>query len=96
MLLCREAGYFDLDEIEVAVLEHNGRLSILPRASKRPLAPEDLNIDVQMSRLGVELIMDGRIMGENLKRCGRDERWLYKRLSERGNRDVKGIFLCVY
>ena len=36
MLLCREQGYFDLEEIQLAVFEHNGKLSILPKAANRP------------------------------------------------------------
>lgn len=96
MLLCREAGYFDLDEIQTAVFEHNGRLSILPKSENRPLTPEDLHITPKTSHIGVELIMDGRVMGENLRRMGRDAVWLEKRIKAVGYKDVRKIFLAVY
>ena len=96
MLLCREAGYFDLDEIQVAVFEHNGQLTVLPRAQSRPLTPADLGIPTKAAHIGTELIMDGRIMGENLTRIGRDAVWLEKRLRAEGVYDIKAIFLAIY
>ena len=96
MLLCREKGYFDLDEIQVAVFEHNGQLSILPTAASRPATPTDLKITAKATHLGTELIMDGRIMGENLERLGRDATWLKNRLKAEGVCDEKAIFLAIY
>ena len=96
MLLCREQGYFDLDEIQTAVFEHNGKLSILPKSARRPATPEDLGIKVKSAHIGVEVIMDGRIMGENLSRIGKGEKWLQKQLKSQGRKDVKEIFLGVY
>ena len=96
MLLCREQGYFDLREIQTAVFEHNGKLSILPKASARPATPEDLKIPAKMTYIGVDVIMDGRVMGENLSRMGRDEQWLKKRLRSQGHTDAAEIFLGIY
>lgn len=96
MLLCREMGYFDLDEIRTAVFEHNGKLSVLPKAENRPLTPKDSNISVRDVDIGIELIMDGRIMGENLTRVGHNETWLQKRLKEEGYKSPKEILLCLY
>ena len=96
MLLCREQGYFDLDEIQIAVFEHNGKLSILPKAANRPATPEDLKIPAKATHLGVEVIMDGRIMGENLARIGLDGAWLDSRLHSQGFKSTKEIFLAVY
>ena len=96
LLLCREQGYFDLDEIQLAVFEHNGKLSVLPRAASRPATPTDLGIPARMTHVGVEVIMDGRIMGENLGRMGLDERWLASRLKSEGYRDAREIFLAIY
>ena len=96
LLLCREQGYFDLEEIQVAIFEHNGKLSILPRAANRPATPEDLKITAKATHIGVELIMDGRVMGENLSRIGKDERWLETELKLQGYHDIKAIFLAIY
>lgn len=96
MLLCREQGYFDLDEIQTAIFEHNGKVSILPKAANRPATPEDLKITAQATHIGVEVIMDGRVMGENLSRMGRDTNWLEKQLKAQGYKSVIDIFLGIY
>lgn len=96
MLLCREKGYFDLTEIQTAVLEHNGKLSILPKAANRPATPEDLKIAAKATHIGIEVIMDGRIMGENLTRLGRDENWLKNQLKIQGHKNANEIFLGIY
>ena len=96
MLLCREQGYFDLDGIQIAIFEHNGRLSILPKAANRPVTPEDMKIPARATHVGVEIIMDGRIMGENLRRLGLDGQWLTERLRANGYKDAREIFLAIY
>ena len=96
MLLCREQGYFDLDEIQTVIFEHNGKVSILPKAANRPATPEDLNLTVKAAHIGVEVIMDGRILGENLSRLGRNENWLEKQIKAQGFKDAKEIFLGIY
>ena len=96
MLLCREQGYFDLDEIQTAVFEHNGKLSVLPKAATRPATPEDLKITAKATHMGVEIIMDGRVLGDNLTRIGRNKEWLVLQLKSQGYKDSKEILLAVY
>ena len=96
MLLCREQGYFDFAEIQTAIFEHNGKVSILPKASSRPVTPEDLKINVKVTHIGVEVIMDGCVMDENLSRIGRDANWLDKQMKSQGYKSIKDIFLGIY
>lgn len=95
MVMCRQAGYFNLDNIQTAVFEYNGSLSILPVSDQRPLTPNDMNITPQKDLISTELIMDGRIMHENLKRRGLDITWLEKELKNQGYKNEKEIFLGV-
>ena len=95
LLLCREQGYFDLEDIQTAVFEHNGKLSVLPKAEKRPVTPCDMNLAVSQAQIGTEVIMDGRIHGENLARVGRDEHWLVKQTKAQGYRKTEDIFLGI-
>ena len=96
LLLCREQGYFDLEEIQTVVFENNGKVSVLPKAQNRPATPSDLKLTVKEAHIGVEVIMDGRIMGENLTRMGRDAKWLAKQLRAQGYKDEGEILLGVY
>ena len=96
MLLCREEGYFDLEEIQLAVFEHNGRLSVLPKAENRPITPEDMKIKAKTTHIGVEVIMDGRVLVDNLSRAGKNETWLSKQIKAGGYTDESKIFLGIY
>ena len=95
LLLCRQEGYFNLDDIQTAVYEYNGKLSILPVSSKRPLNPEDVELTPEQEHIGTEIIMDGRIIGSNLKRKGFDDTWLQTRLKQQGYKNAKEIFLGI-
>ena len=96
MLLCREQGYFDLTEIQAAVFEHNGKLSILPKAASRPTTPADLRITATPTHIGIEVIMDGCVMTENLARLGVDRQWLNEKLRLQGYQRESEILLAVY
>ena len=96
MLLCREQGYFDLSEIQTAVFEHNGKLSVLPKTAYRPVTPTDLKIAVTPTYLGAEVIMDGRIMGENLSRLGVNAAWLVGKVRAQGYSGINQILLGIY
>ena len=95
MLLCRQEGYFNLEDIQTAIFEYNGKLSILPVSTKRPLNPQDMNLEPEPELISTEVIMDGRIMGENLKRMGLDEIWLKKQLQKQGYKSAKEVFLGI-
>lgn len=95
MVMCRQAGYFDLTGIETAVYEYTGRLTILPVSTQRPATPKDLNIDVEQELLFTELIMDGQILEDNLKRMGLDLTWLDKQLKQQQISSPKEVFLAV-
>ena len=95
MVMCRQEGYFDLNEIQTAVFEYNGRLTVLPTSSKRPVNPGDMNITPQPASVCTEVIMDGRILEDNLKRMGLDLVWLRKQLEEQGYRNANEIFLGI-
>ena len=95
MVMCRQQGYFNLQDIQTAVFEFNGRLSILPVSSKRPATPQDLLLSPQPEYIQTEVIMDGRILGENLKRMGLDEIWPKKQLHLQGHKQPGEIFLAL-
>lgn len=95
MMLCRQLGYFNLSDIQTAVFEFNGQLSVLPVSGKRPANPADLGLTPAQEHICTELIMDGRIMAENLKRRGLEEKWLQKQLEAQGFHSAKEVFLGI-
>ena len=95
MMMCRQLGYFNLNDIQTAVFEYNGRLSILPVSDKRPANPADMNLSPKPEYICAEVIMDGRVLDENLHRMGLNDKWLDKQLAEQGFKNAGEIFLCV-
>ncbi len=95
LVLCRQEGYFDLAEIDTALFEYTGRLTILPKSGKRPLNPTDMGLCPAGATLFTEVIMDGAILAKNLKRLGVDEVWLMRQLKQQGYTDARQILLGV-
>ena len=92
---CRSNGYFDLSQIQTAVLEPNGKISILPVTRNRPATPEDLALSVTQETVCGNVIMDGKIMQKNLQNLGYNQEWLQKQLEKQRKTKLSDIFLAV-
>jgi len=90
---CRVSGYFDLAQIQSAVLESNGKISFLPKSNNRPVTPEDLDIFPQKECMVANVIIDGKIMHKNLAHAGKDENWLRAQLKGQGIASEKEVLL---
>ena len=93
MVMCRQEGYFNLNDIQTAIFEYNGRLTVLPVSTKRPVNPADMELEPQPEHIFTEIIMDGRVIDENLKRMNLNEEWLKKQLKKQGLKSTKEVFL---
>lgn len=89
---CRISGYPNIADIQTAVLEANGRLSVLPKAEARPVTNRDMNMFPRQEKLPVTVILDGIILKDNLKYTGNNDIWLKKQLDEQGIKSVKDVF----
>lgn len=94
LIQCRNNGYFNLADVETAILETNGKISFLPRSEARPLNPADMSITPEQEKIAANVIMDGKIMEGNLRFTGKDEAWLKKQLHSQGIGSVRDVFLA--
>lgn len=62
----RGAGYFNPSEVEYAILETNGNMSVLPKSANRPLTPTDVDMQADEAQLPITAIMEGEFIGENI------------------------------
>ncbi len=83
---CRGNGYFDISEIAYAVMEANGRISILPKAEYKTVTLGDLNIKGNKSSLQANVIIDGHIMQDAIQNMGVSNEWIMHELAVRGKR----------
>lgn len=90
----RGQGVTDLADVKYAMLETNGSLSVLLRSNRQPLTPQQLGLDVQDDvTLPTVVINDGRVLAENLRLSGRDERWLQQELHRQGISRSEDVFM---
>jgi uncharacterized membrane protein YcaP (DUF421 family) len=84
----------NIADVEFAILETNGQLSIIPKSQKRPVNAQDLNIPTQYEGLPLDLVIDGNINYDNLKFSGLDTNWLMQKLSSFGVYSVKDVLFA--
>lgn len=90
----RDKEYYNLGDVEFAILETNGQLSVIPKSQKRPLQPSDLSIDTSYEGVPMTLIMDGQVLTDNLKKVQLDEAWLRAELKKFGIKRPKDVFFA--
>ncbi len=89
----REKNINNLADVEMAILETSGKLSVFPKPGKSPVTKEDLHLEGNnYSGMPIPLVADGRIMSRSLKQIKKDELWLKKQLSKEGYNNIKNIY----
>jgi len=87
----RSKNVASLADVEYAILETNGQLSVILKSQKRPVTPEDLNLTTNYEGLPTTLIIDGFIFHDNLRKINLDVRWLQTELGKFGINDLKKV-----
>ncbi|SCB87503.1 Uncharacterized membrane protein YcaP, DUF421 family [Fictibacillus enclensis] len=90
--LIRQKGHFSIREIDYAILETNGSISVLPKSDNQPVTRQDLKLSQEETTLPVTLIMDGTILTDNLPTAGVNEEWLLKQLKQQNIHSAKEVF----
>ena len=76
----RIKGYIDPSDIDIALMEETGKVSVIPKATARSLQPSDLNLSPKPTFVSIPVIIEGEIITHNLKFINKDTEWLYKQL----------------
>lgn len=93
---CRIGGWFDLSQLQTAVLEHNGSVSFLPKEKDRPATPTDLGLSPKQSNLQTPFVMDGQLLRDNIHQAGKEESWVQQSLLRQGYQNEREVFLAVW
>lgn len=92
----RNSGYFDLTEINYAIMETDGKISFLPFEWAKPSNKKDLKIKTSDNSLVTNLIIDGHVLDNNLKSINKDREWLLHELKVNGYNDIYEVLLATY
>lgn len=90
----REKDVFDVNDVEVAILEPSGNLSVIPKSQHRAVTPADLGIPTMYEGLSIPLIIDGNLHKNYLEEINLDEAWLYTELEKRGITSSKDVLFA--
>lgn len=92
----RLKGYPNIADVDFAILETDGQLSVIPKPAKRPVVAEDLNITSRYEGLPLSVVLDGHILKNDLKKLGLTEEWLIEQLKRAGFQDTSQVlFACI-
>ncbi len=90
----RTGGVLNLADVGTAIMETSGKVTVFPKAQKRPATPEDLSIATGYEGLPMTLILDGVIEKKNLTTGKIPEEWLLNKLKYHGFPSCKDVLLC--
>ncbi|WP_026883877.1 DUF421 domain-containing protein [Clostridium akagii] len=91
----RLKGYYNLEDIEFAILETSGQLSIIPKTELANATKQDLNMKCPQDVIPITLILDGKINYKNLKILGKSEKWLITTLHSKNITSTKEVFIAL-
>lgn len=94
LMVARENGYFNLDEIDYALMEVNGNISFLPKEKEKPVTKKDMKIKCSNEGLTVNAIIDSKYMANNMKVINKDKEWLDHELKVNGYDNYDNILLA--
>ena len=96
LMQLRDKGIFDISEVDFAILEPNGKLSVLKKPQHNAVTMKDMNMSADSSGVMTELIIDGRIISKHLESIGKDSGWLHEQLRGRHIDCVEQVIFAGY
>lgn len=91
-MMLREKGFFNLSEVESAIMETDGKLSVLPRSRYRPVQPRDLGLHPGYEGVPHLVVQEGRVISRALAEVGLPEDWLHAELARQGIHSTDQVF----
>ena len=92
MMKLREKDVFNLEDVQFAIMESNGELSVLIKANKKPVTPYDMDLKVKSNSLLNDIIIDGKIIDKNLEISGVNKKWLQSELEKKNINNIEEVF----
>lgn len=91
----RNNNIFNIGDVEYAILETSGQVTVIPKPNKRALTPEDMNIDAQYQGISYDLVVDGKVMYKNLEKIGKNYIWLKKQTDKFGIKPEEALIVTI-
>lgn len=95
LVKCRNSGYFNVSQINTAIMEPNGKVSFIPMAADKPVTASDIKAVPKQDSYLANVVVDGKIIESALESVGKDKKWLVSKLRSLGYDEYQSIFLAV-
>ena len=91
----RDNNIFNIGDVEYAVLETSGQVTVIPKPNKRSTTPEDFNIEPKYEGIPYDLVVDGKVMYKNLEKLGKNYVWLKKQTEKFGIKPEDALIVTI-
>ena len=91
----RDNNIFNIGDVEYAILETSGQVTVIPKPNKKPVTPGDLSIEAKYEGIPYDLVVDGKVEYENLKKIGKDYIWLKKQTQKFGIKPEEALIVTI-
>lgn len=94
MLNLRQKNVFKLSDVELAVFETNGEVSVMKKTDQQPITPKVLGMQLEADRRPYLLIQDGKVIEKQLQQSGYTKEWLFGEIQKQGAQEFKDVFVA--
>lgn len=91
----RDNNIFNIGDVEYAILETSGQVTVIPKPNKKSVTPEDLNIEAKYEGIPYDLVVDGKVMYKNLEKIGKNYIWLKKQTEKFGIKPEEALIVTI-
>lgn len=91
----RDNNIFNIGDVEYAILETSGQVTVIPKPNKRTTTPEDFNIEPKYEGIPYDLVVDGKVMYKNLEKLGKNYVWLKKQTEKFGIKPEQALIVTI-
>ena len=91
----RDNNIFNIGDVEYAILETSGQVTVIPKPNKKTVTPEDLNIEPKYEGIPYDLVVDGKVMYKNLEKIGKNYVWLKKQTEKFGIKPEEALIVTI-
>ena len=91
----RDNNIFNIGDVEYAVLETSGQVTVIPKPNKRPTTPEDFDMEPKYEGIPYDLVVDGKVMYKNLEKIGKNYVWLQKQTEKFGIKPEEALVVTI-
>lgn len=91
----RDNNIFNIGDVDYAILETSGQVTVIPKPNKRTTTPEDFNIEPEYEGISYDLVVDGKVMYKNLEKIGKNYIWLVKQTEKFGIKPEEALVITI-